>query len=331
MQTIKKILVGFSLIFTTNLLIGQDIHFSQYFNSPLSLNPAQTGNFEGDWRAVVNYRDQWRALSNTPYRTASASYDQQLSLYNQHLSVGGYILNDRSGQALLKSNKVFVSAAIHKILNNNELTGGLQIGYAIVTLDQYSLPQDFNPTTGLYDEKSYADDRLSYLDVNFGVNWKRKINKFDLQAGLAFFHLNHPKESFFGDRSSRTPIRSVLNASAKTDLSTNLYVQPGIMLYALRGSRDLMVGSQAGFSVLGNRLNVKEIYGGLYFRATDPADALVAMLGVQIHKFAINFSYDVNVSSLKTYTNSRGAFEISIIYTSISTIIKTFTIPCERI
>jgi hypothetical protein len=122
-----------------------------------------------------------------------------------------------------------------------------------------------------------------------------------------------------------------LNASAKTDLSSNLYVQPGFMLYALRGSRDLMLGSQAGFSVLGNRLNVREIYGGLYFRATDPADALIAMLGVKIQKFAINFSYDVNVSSLKTYTNSRGAFEISIIYTSISTIIKTFTIPCERI
>ena len=63
LQAITKILITFLLIVTANVLKAQDIHFSQYFNSPLSLNPAQTGNFDGNWRIVGNTRDQWRALN----------------------------------------------------------------------------------------------------------------------------------------------------------------------------------------------------------------------------------------------------------------------------
>ena len=320
----------FQMFILTNLLMGQDIHFSQYFNSPLNVNPAQTGNFEGDWRAVVNYRDQWSAL-NLPYRTTMASFDQQLSLNHEHLSVGGYLVNDRSGNPVLKTNKVFISGAYYKTISNHYLSVGLQIGYVLKRIDQYTLNEDWSQVDGAFKAKSYPDDMLSYLDMNFGVNWKHRINRFDLEAGFALFHINHPKESFFGDRSSRSPMRSILDVSAKTDLASGLYVKPGVMLYSLRGARDFMLGSQAGIAIQGNRFNVKDIHGGLYFRATNPADALIAMLGVQVHKFAINFSYDVNVSSLNKYTNSRGAFELSIVYTSISTIVKTFTIPCERI
>ncbi len=310
--------------------MGQDIHFSQYFNSPLNVNPAQTGNFEGDWRAVVNYRDQWSAL-NLPYRTTMASFDQQLSINHEHLSVGGYLINDRSGNPVLKTNMVFISGAYYKTINNHHLSAGLQIGYVLKKIDQITLNENWVQSKGSFDPNQYPDDMLSYLDMNFGVNWKYRINRFDLEAGFALFHINHPKESFFGDRSSRSPMRSVLDVSAKTDIADGLYVKPGVLLYSLRGARDIMLGSQAGVAVQGNRYNVRDIHGGLYFRATNPADALIAMLGVQVHKFAINFSYDVNVSSLNKYTNSRGAFELSIIYTSISTIIKTFTIPCERI
>src|ERR1035437_1812077 len=159
----------------TNLLMGQDIHFSQYFNSPLNVNPAQTGNFEGDWRAVVNYRDQWSAL-NLPYRTTMASFDQQLSLNHEHLSVGGYLVNDRSGNPVLKTNKVFISGAYYKTISNHYLSVGLQIGYVLKRIDQYTLNEDWSQVDGAFKAKSYPDDMLSYLDMNFGVNWKHRIN-----------------------------------------------------------------------------------------------------------------------------------------------------------
>jgi len=330
LQAKTKILVTFLMIISTFVIKGQDIHFSQYFNSPLSLNPSQTGDFEGNWRIAGNTRDQWRAL-NYAYTTSLASYDRQLFFGRHHFAVGGYLIHDRSGNALLNTNDVFFSGAYHKTINNHNLSAGIQVGYVMKKVDQFSLPEDYNQATGQFDLKLNPGEHLSYLDVNLGVGWKRKINKYEPEAGLAFFHINHPKESFFNDESSRLPIRSVLYGSVKTELSSTLYVKPGFMLYALRGSRDVMVGSQAGFNIPGNLFNVKEIYGGLYLRTTSPTDALMAMLGVQVRSIQVNISYDINVSPLKSYTNSRGAFEISFIYTSITTIIKTFTIPCERI
>jgi type IX secretion system PorP/SprF family membrane protein len=330
LQAITKILITFLLIVTANVLKAQDIHFSQYFNSPLSLNPAQTGNFDGNWRIVGNTRDQWRAL-NYPYTTSLASFDRQLFMNRRHFAVGGLLMHDRSGDALLNTNEICLSGAYHRTINNHNLSVGLQVGYVMKTIDQFSLPEDYNPASGQFEPKPNASEHLSYLDVNVGVGWRRKINKYEPEAGLAFFHINHPKESFFDDRSSKTPIRSVLYGSVKTELASDLYVKPGFMLYALRGSRDAMVGSQAGFSMAGNRFNVQDIYGGLYFRATSPSDALMAMLGIKVRNIEVNISYDINVSPLRAYTNNRGAFEISFIYKSISTIIKTFTIPCERI
>ena len=41
-------------------LSAQDIHFSQFGNSPINLNPGLTGAFGGDMRFVANYRNQWR-------------------------------------------------------------------------------------------------------------------------------------------------------------------------------------------------------------------------------------------------------------------------------
>ena len=56
----KKILlgVGAAMMLTTTAL-AQDPHFTQYFTSPLTLNPALTGLVQGDLRFAANYRQQW--------------------------------------------------------------------------------------------------------------------------------------------------------------------------------------------------------------------------------------------------------------------------------
>src|SRR5215471_19039498 len=53
---------------------AQDPHFSQFFSSPLTLNPAFTGKFDGNVRVAGNYRDQWPTI-NQAYRTATVSVD----------------------------------------------------------------------------------------------------------------------------------------------------------------------------------------------------------------------------------------------------------------
>src|SRR5579863_8951550 len=87
---------------------AQDIHFSQYYASPLSLNPALTGNVNGVFRASFNYRNQWFNIptlnSIAPYQTYQASFDMPLlrdRLGNDGFGVGAMFYNDKAGDGAL--------------------------------------------------------------------------------------------------------------------------------------------------------------------------------------------------------------------------------------
>src|SRR5689334_14215292 len=72
----KLMLLILSLPLLTKVA-AQDPNFSQFFVSPLTLNPAMTGKFVGDFRIAGNYRDQWPAISKA-YVTTTASFDMPI-------------------------------------------------------------------------------------------------------------------------------------------------------------------------------------------------------------------------------------------------------------
>jgi len=329
----RKILLFLLITTAFPLLYGQDIHFSQFLNSPLTLNPAMTGNFEGDWRIVGNYRDQWRALEY-PFKTLSASYDRQVYIKKHRLSAGLYVVNDVSGEFAIKTNKVYASGAYYRTFNKHQVSLGFQVGYVLNRVDYNGLdfPGDYNNVTGTYDQNNHPLNNSGYLDVNIGFTWSRKIRIFEPQVGIALYHINNPTMSYI-ERNANIPMRGTFHASLRSNLSPVLFVKPSVLFNNIRGSKDFMFGSEAGFVLQGNRYNIREITAGIYARnlVVENVDAMIIMIGAQYSNLAFQLSYDINVSSLNQYTNNRGAFELSIIFKSISTIIKTFTIPCERI
>src|SRR6476661_4653927 len=98
---------------------AQDLHFSQFFNSPLVTNPANTGFIpEGDYRLGVNYRNQWASITAFPYKTMSAFGDVQVMPNQENtgwLGVGGLILRDVAGTGSLTSTKIYGSVAYHQM------------------------------------------------------------------------------------------------------------------------------------------------------------------------------------------------------------------------
>ena len=71
----KKTTAILSLLLSLSLLVNaQDPHFSQFFSSPLTLNPAFTGKFDGTLSVAGNYRNQWPAFNNV-YTTSTLSVD----------------------------------------------------------------------------------------------------------------------------------------------------------------------------------------------------------------------------------------------------------------
>ena len=307
-------------------LIGQDIHFSQFFNSPLGLNPSQTGDFDGNWRVAANYRDQWTAL-NIPYKTMSASFDEAFPVDNNKFAGGLYVVNDQS--ALIK-NKIYLSGSWSRELKGYALSGGLQLGYVMQKVDPHTFPQDYNYQTYNFETVSPGESS-SYFDINIGFGAKRKIGRYDLEAGASIYHLNHPTESFSGS-GPRLPLKYLVNLAARTDLVTNLYLKPRVLFGYMGGSKDIMLGSWAGYTVQGSR-KIRELNAGVFVRnglATN-IDAFVLMGGVQIKNISITASYDMTVSTLSKYGKNYSSFELSLIYRNISAAFKIFSIPCERI
>src|SRR5207342_2416228 len=86
---------------------SQDLHFSQWFNSPLTTNPANTGFIpDADYRIGANYRSQYVNILSQPYKTFSIYGDAQVfrkKLDNAWMGVGGVILRDAAGSGNLTS------------------------------------------------------------------------------------------------------------------------------------------------------------------------------------------------------------------------------------
>src|SRR6185436_5316950 len=190
---------------------AQDLHFSQFMNSPLSTNPANTGFLpEGDYRMGVNYRNQWASIMTIPYKTMSAFGDAQI-LQNRNdngwMGIGGLILRDVAGTGNLTSTKIYGSVAYHQMLNLGSLLSlGFNVGWANkqINVSNLKFPDQFDghffdghlPTSAVLD---YTN--INYLDIQAGVNYAYfPADNIYLNAGISSFHLNRPRESFFSSQ-----------------------------------------------------------------------------------------------------------------------------------
>src|SRR6202000_113875 len=99
---------------------GQEFHFSQWFNSPLLTNPANTGFIpDADYRLGANYRNQWSTVMSVPYQTMSIWGDAQVfrnRIENGWMGLGGAILKDDAGSGTLTSTEAYASVAYHQML-----------------------------------------------------------------------------------------------------------------------------------------------------------------------------------------------------------------------
>ena len=131
----RNYLLTFVLLFFISLN-AQDIHFSQFYASPLTLNPAMTGFVNGDCRAGVIYRNQWKSVT-VPFITISGAYEHKFVLENEdQVGAGLVLVSDQSGDANFTILKGHLSGAYHKVLNpNHQIAIGFQPGYVQKSID----------------------------------------------------------------------------------------------------------------------------------------------------------------------------------------------------
>jgi len=320
MKTIQTLLL--LLVMATGLR-AQDPHFSQFFASPLTLNPAYTGKFDGSFRVAGNYRNQWPTINNA-FTTATASIDMpilsnRLPEYDTW-GVGLLALNDQSGNKILNNNFFGISTAYHKGLDENgyhQLTVGFQGSFASKRLDVNRADFEDELTalgfTGVTQEvfNNNQEVAINYFDFNTGVMYSGTTNGVNsFYVGASVYHINRPKESFMGGNFLLQP-RLTLHGGGYVPVGQYKMFHGSFIHQRQANATETVIGGAMAFNVNYDEENPIELYTGLWYRFND---AFIPYVGVEVSGFRIGFSYDINNSSLNTASNGRGGTEISLIY-----------------
>ncbi|HEY5367953.1 MAG TPA: PorP/SprF family type IX secretion system membrane protein [Hanamia sp.] len=315
---------------------AQDPHFSQFFASPLTLNPAFTGKFDGTVRVAGNYRNQWPAFNNV-YTTSTISVDfdilkNKLPDYDRW-GVGVIALTDKAGSGVLTSNYIGLSTSYHKALDEDGLQTigiGFQGSYGQKKLDNTKLyfadqltPFGFTGVTQeVFDNQNLT---ANYLDINAGLLYSTSTNENNnFYVGASMYHINHPHESFTGASWDVAP-RTTISAGGYFPVSDILTLHTSGIYQYQAGASEVVVGGALAAPIDDQSDAPSNVYVGLWYRFND---AIIPYVGLEFSGFRLGASYDVNVSGLKAASQSKGGMEISLIYVKRPPGFKG--IPCPK-
>ncbi|MDD5571657.1 MAG: PorP/SprF family type IX secretion system membrane protein [Bacteroidales bacterium] len=340
MFKVKKILLFFLLI-VSDFVFCQDIHFSQFYRAPLSLNPALTGNIDGNLRAILNHRNQWNSIA-VPYVTSSCSFDSKLledRLKGDAVGAGLIIINDRSGEGHLNNFQMMLNASYSKKLDlkkEHSISIGLQAGffqkkidYTKLSFESQYFAGDFN--TSIQSGENTLNFSKSNFDMSSGISYQlQKPDNLDINMGFSIHHITKPNESLSGTI-ARMPLLFGFYFNARKVLNEKINLRPDLLFATQNKAKELNIGGRLEYifkTISGNSLNFTV---GAAYRTSD---AIIVITGINYEKWDVCVSYDINNSKLHPATNYNGGFEISIIYTDKFLSGKNkipFSIPCIRL
>ncbi len=324
----KKILlgVGASMMLATSAL-AQDPHFTQYFASPLTLNPALTGLVQCDLRLAANYRTQWGSVSPNPYITGTISYDMAAmkgTLGNgDAVGIGVLGLFDRSGVGGLQTTNVGLSLAYHKAFGyekQHTLSLGLQgvLVQKSIDFQKLKFEDQFNQATGGTDYptgENIGNADLTYPDFNVGLMYSGRMSEnATMYAGASYYHLTQPVETFLnGNHKIHSRTSAYLGGSF--DMNENIVLYASAMYQGQAGASEVLAGAAVGFVLNpGHDAEYAKntlLYLGGWYRY---GDAIAPYVGFEWSKMKLGISYDLNMSGFSQATKSNGGYEISLIF-----------------
>jgi type IX secretion system PorP/SprF family membrane protein len=335
-----KLLCSISVLFICAEFRGtaQDLHFSQYFNQPLLINPANTGFApDADYRFGVNYRNQWSSLINNPYKTFSAWGDVQLlgnQLENGWLGVGGYLMRDVAGSGSLTATRAAATVAYHQMLSDNNLISvGMSAGYTNKSINVGKLTFDNQWNGQFFDVtvpsgENFAYTQTGYFDLGAGVNLATfPSDNVHINTGFSLSHINRPSETFFSNNQAdtRLAMRATAFANAAIKANDHWIVNPNVYVSKMGNVYEVVGGLNANYNLSGDGLT--QFVGGLYYRG---GEAVIPMFGIQWSNLKMILSYDATVSSLKNYNNGRGAYELGFIFSGLFNTDKPVKCPTVK-
>jgi type IX secretion system PorP/SprF family membrane protein len=339
MKRLSIIILATALSFAA---MAQDIHFSQFYMAPLQLNPAMTGIMNCNQRLGANYRNQWASvLRDKAFQTYQVAYDAKVASGRyDYFGIGGSIWSDVAGSLSFRSTLLNMNFAYTKKMGGyrkqaSYLSMGAKVGLAQRGLNLLEARWGSQNRDGSFDPTLSSNeptfgltgrDNFLFADVSAGLLWFSVLDESNnFYVGGAYDHINRANQSFTVDKTVPLLSKFTIHAGGEFETSDRITLLPGIvtflqgpylqvnggtsMRFLLGNSKRSAEAIQFGaWARLGNKVGEDNKAGGILM------DALILSTRFDYSQFSLGFSYDYNLSKLKTATNGNGSFEFALQY-----------------
>jgi type IX secretion system PorP/SprF family membrane protein len=305
----------------TGTVLAQDPSFSQFFSSPLNINPALTANISGKWRFISNFRDQWIGPAS-PYTTGTASFD--ISVLEDKIpegstfGLGGMMMYDQAMQGALKSSSISLNTSYNITLADGDATHRLGIGIGgifankRVDFGKLSFGEQFSGygfNTSLPTGESALANMKPYLSTSIGALYSITTTYSNIDIGAAAFHLNKPKQSVLEDPNQYLAARYVGHANFETYINDQVVLNANGIYQRQQNTSYFSVGAALGYFLTGDPEDIV-VSAGVWYWSNN---AVIPYFGLMYHNMQFGISYDVTVSKLSRASEKPKSFELSLI------------------
>ncbi len=342
-----------TITISLSVLRGQDVHFSQFNNAPLYLNPAFTGISNYEHRMGLNYRNQWGSvLGADAFNTMSAYYDRRIpNTREDQFGIGGIAFGDVAGSARLGFYYAAISGSYARTVAGNRYRSYKLVVGANAGLGQYSIkrgnlrwPSQFDDN-GTFDPDAGTGVNIAgtsnpFLDLGAGILFYGLLDqdmylyrKTNFYVGAAAFHANQPRVSFdadgdVDDTKAQLRMKYVFHGGLEYGLNDQLSIIPSTVLLFQGKSTEV----NANFTtrlLLDNKLDEYQALDfGLGMRMVNNydqneagdvtrklgMDAIIFSTRIDYGRYSIGLSYDYNISELRAISNGQEGIELSFQY-----------------
>jgi type IX secretion system PorP/SprF family membrane protein len=323
MKKIKKAAVTL-LVILSSQCYGQDPSFSQFFSSPLNINPALTANINADWRLISNIRDQWIGPAS-PYITGSVSFDRKI-MQNKLpgveegnvMGIGGMLMFDHAMGGVAKSMWASLNLSYNvKLVNEEDNMHKLGIGFGAIygrrTVDFNRLDWEeqftgYGFNVNLPTGEAALSNMKPYISASAGLTYSYTTEKSNIDIGAAVFHFNKPKQTFLENENQILAMRKVAHSNFETFLNEKMVLNINGIYQFQDQAKYFSIGGAVGYFLDDPDLSL--LNAGVWYWSKN---AIVPYVGLTYKDMQFGVSYDLTVSKLNQATRKPNTFEVSII------------------
>ena len=212
----------------------------------------------------------------------------------------------------------------HKSLNgekNRYLSAGFMAGFVQRQFDTRNLTFDNQYVNRHFDPYAPTGENFTFLKRTFvdfavGISYNSAMGETgNYYVGAALYHFTKPNETFLQQQFSLDP-KAVFSAGMHVPLNEQVDLRAELNYLNQGKYNEFIVGGLFTYSLddaynESGDITKVAVGAGAFMRVND---ALIPVIKLSYGQMEFGLSYDANISKLKTASQGRGGYELSITY-----------------